>query len=164
MPKKEKELLEDAAISIFIEWYNNNSVGSKLHLIEKQAPPLPDYKCNNENNDVHIEVTHLYGTDIDARNILGRGNLDTSNAKLMNRLMPVPGRVIVRLNYLLDEKVNKNYQCDEEKWLIIRNANPLFKSEDFQREIKQIKIPHKNQFSHIYLICGRDASFGVIQL
>ena len=64
---------------------------------------------------------------------------------------------------MLQDKCKKTYSANV-VWLLIRNANPLWAYSDFQSYLADINMPPKHPFERIWLLCGRGADSGIIDL
>ena len=153
---KEKDALAFYALQHFIVSYNQ-SYGGELQLVELRQPPEPDALCLLNGEELGVEVTHLYGSDLDARRRLGRleNKSPTGEEELANRLTPLQDRVLDKLNCLLRDKAGKNYNRSP-VWLLVRNAFPLWSRQDFEEHMEEILVPENHQFHHIWLLAERD--------
>jgi hypothetical protein len=87
---EEKEALEFHALQCFITTYNR-SHGSQLRFVELRQPPEPDALCFLNGEELGVEVTHLYGSSLDAKRRLGRlqKKPPTVGEERANRLKPL---------------------------------------------------------------------------
>jgi hypothetical protein len=67
----EKEALEFHALQYFVATYNR-SHDSQLLFIGLRQSPEPDALCLLNGKELGVEVTHLYGSSLDAKRRLGR--------------------------------------------------------------------------------------------
>jgi hypothetical protein len=132
---------------------------------ELRDPPEPDGLCSNDRQSLHVEVGHFYGTQSDAKQLLGRTgkSAPTPQDQLLSRLVPLDARLLTPLNRLLADKATKTYQTSR-GWLLIRSAFPLWNLSDFAEHQASIAIPPEHPFEQIWLLCGPRASFGVLRL
>lgn len=72
-------------------------------------------------------------------------------------------RLLVPLNKLLAEKATKIYSASP-VWLLIRSAFPLWEQDDFMTHRSNILVPEVHPFEQIWLLCGAQASAGVLRL
>lgn len=161
----EKQNLEIAALNQFAEalaviWGNARFVFHEL-----RDPPEPDGLCTLDGQSLHVEVGHLYGTQSDAKQLLGRTGKSTPTPEelLLSCMVPLDARLLTSLNRLLEDKATKSYQTSR-AWLLIRSAFPLWNRSDFEEHQKNIAIPPQHPFEQIWLLCGPRASFGVLRL
>ena len=161
----EKGALERAAVEQFAEIFSALVGRGHLRFHALLPPPQPDAHCFLSDADIYIEVAHIYGTDADARRILGRtGYAEPSHEEqLHSSLVPLNHRVISQLNMVLAQKSKKTYTSSP-IWLVVRNAFPLWKDTDFQRHRNQIQVPASCPFSEIWLVCGPRVDFGLMRL
>jgi hypothetical protein len=87
---EEKEALEFHALQCFITTYNRSHV-SQLRFVELRQPPEPDAFCLLNGEELGVEVTHLYGSSLDAKRRLGRlqKKPPTVGEERANRLKPL---------------------------------------------------------------------------
>ncbi len=161
---KEKQGLEIGAIENFISAYTKNTEET-FEFIQLLEPPLPDGICTLNDKNIYIEVGHIYGTTPDVKHLLGRKGNSAPTDKDMkhSRLITLNTRLIKPLNYLLEKKSNKKYNGSP-VWLLIRNAMPLWSKNDFQNHLNEITVPTKHPFEKIWLLCGPNSSFGILQI
>lgn len=150
----EKQGLEAGAIKNFIAAYRQNTEKS-LEFVQLLDPPFPDSVCTLGSNNIYIEVGHIYGTTSDAKHLLAReGNsAPTVKDKQRSRLITLNKRLINPLNCLLEKKANKKY-----------SGSPVWSKTDFQDNLSEITVPTKHPFEKIWLLCGPNSSFGVLQI
>lgn len=161
----EKEALERAALSNFVEMFNNRLSRGCLSVIRRLQPPFPDALCCLNGQNVYVEIAHIYGTDADARYSLGRTGAaaPTDEERLGSSLVPLNARVICPLNRVLWRKSSKSYE-GRPVWLVIRNGFPIFTLQDFKHHLADIVVPADHPFEEIWLLAGRDPRHGAIQL
>ena len=118
-----------------------------------------------DGQDIYIEVSHLYGLSSDAKRLLGRRghSYPGTEEQQQARLTPLSIRIGQAFLTLLQDKCEKTYNTDS-VWLLIRNANPLWVYSDFKAYLADINIPPKHPFERIWLLCGRGADSGIIDL
>ena len=162
--EKEKAALQMHAVIEFSKAYNKRY---KANLVYdgQCAPPIPDTKCALDGTTIYIEVAHLYGPSSDARRLLGRtGKAYPSAIEQQHaRLTPLHVRIGDQFTRILNQKLKKTYK-GEPRWLLIRNAHPLWNYDDFTSHLSDISIPSHSPFSQIWLLCGKTAECGIIQL
>ena len=164
MSEAEKAALQKHAVIEFSKAYKDQSKGNLVY-VGQCAPPIPDTKCTLNGRIIYIEVAHLYGPSSDARRLLGRtGRAYPSPAEQQRaRLTPLVVRIGAELTRILNCKFTKTY-TGEPRWLLIRNAHPLWNYYDFKSYLSTISIPPKTPFTQIWLLCGQTAESGIIQL
>lgn len=161
----EKQNLEIGALNQFsdalaVMW------GSERFLFrELRDPPEPDGLCSLDGQSLHVEVGHFYGTQSDAKQLLGRTGKSrpTPEELLHSCMVPLDSKLLTSLNRLLEDKATKSYQTSR-VWLLIRSAFPLWELRDFKEHQEDIAIPPQHPFEQIWLLCGPRASFGVLRL
>lgn len=161
----EKEALEHYAIHNFVVAFNDATGKKQLEFRELRKPPEPDGICLFEGIEISIEVAHLYGTQIDAEVILGRGRRLPRTAKEMtnNRLCPLNLRLLHALNKILANKALKSYTADR-VWLLVRNGFPLWNNGDFMSYSDRIHVPKYHPFEQIWLLCNNAGRSGILRL
>lgn len=161
----EKQGLERGAITEFSEALALLSPQVNLVFHELREPPEPDGFCSLDGESLYVEVGHIYGTESDAKRLLGRTgrSAPTKKQMLQASLTPLDQRVLVPLNKLLAEKATKNYTADR-VWLLIRSGFPLWSVSDFEGHRPKIAVPSAHSFEQIWLLCGPRASFGLLRL
>ena len=136
-----------------------------FQFVEFLAPPMPDTRCTADGRDVYVEVTHFYGTDADARYMLGRNGraAPTKDEQIRSACIPLHSRLLLPLNERLEIKATKTYPVSP-VWLVIRNGLPLWQEEDFREHLDEIVIPKIHTFQRIVLLCGTRNWFGMIDI
>ncbi len=159
----EKRKLEAYAVKYFIEEYNRRH-NNQLVFDSFAEPPDPDVYCFLEGGKIGIEVAHLYGSNRNARMLLGRARFSeqTKEQRIAHALMPLNERLIADLNGILKDKSIKNY--GGRIWLLIRNAFPLWVKEDFELYKSDIQMPRYHTFEQMWLLCDRDGKSGILQI
>lgn len=71
----------------------------------------PDVYCSFGSKKIGIEVTHLYGSERDARALYGRSKdyEKTKEHRIAHALVPMNERVISDLNFILADKSQNRY-------------------------------------------------------
>jgi hypothetical protein len=164
-PIDEKTALEQAAVEQFAEVFTASAGRGVLQLVTLLSPPNPDARCTLGGNDIFVEVAHIYGTQPDARLILGRTGYaaPSREEQLQSSLVPLNYRVISALNTVLAQKAQKTY-ASSPVWLVVRNGFPLWCDADFERNRHEISVPKSHPFAEIWLVCGPRSDFGLIRL
>ncbi|WP_031434482.1 hypothetical protein [Methylomarinum vadi] len=107
----EKQSLERGAIEKFAKAYSHE-FKRNLHFMNLLEPPMPDGICLLDNKQIYLEVSHVYGTESDAKQLLGRKgrSAPTEGDILASRMIPLNHRIIGPLNRLLRQKAEKEYE------------------------------------------------------
>ena len=162
----EKADLEKFAVIEFCEAYNQRHPGYDLTYVERCRPPLPDTRCTLADEDVYIEVAHVYGCPSDAKRLLGRQGRSYPDAaeQQRTRLTPLSSRIGDNLARVLQCKCEKTYSAAS-VWLLVRNANPLWTYSDFQSYLADTSITlGEHPFEQLWLLCGSRADSRIIDL
>ncbi len=161
----EKDGLEIGAITQFSEAMRSELGSGRFSFVELRKPPEPDGYCLLDGETLYVEVGHVYGTQSDAKQLLGRTGKSASSPeqKLHSAMVPLDRRLLTPLNILLVDKATKTYQASR-VWLLIRSAFPLWDLHDFKEHQPSILVPEDHPFEQIWLLCGARASSGVLRL
>jgi hypothetical protein len=129
----EKNGLEQSAVTQLVSVLSEHEPSLNFEFIELLDPPMPDARCTANAADVFVEVTHIYGTDADARYVLGRQGkaAPTKRERLDSSRIPLRYRYLAPLNERLSIKASKIYPVSP-VWLLIRNGLPLWTEIDFR--------------------------------
>jgi hypothetical protein len=132
---------------------------------ELRSPPEPDALCTLDGRPLHVEVGHFYGTQSDAKQLLGRQGKSAATAHEMHQSAQVPldVRLLTPLNRLLADKATKSYHAPR-VWLLVRSAFPLWGLADFRAHRADIAVPAKHPFEQIWLLCGPRSAAGLLRL
>jgi hypothetical protein len=160
----EKMALEHQAAKIFMRWYEHDS-GKKIRHIWHNRPSKPDVSCRLEGLRLDIEVAHLYGSEAEARQILGRELDDKTIAELreLNQMFEPSQRLLRALNRILINKSHKSYKS-KRVWLVIRNAHPAWGTQQIKALQHCIDVPLNHQFEQIWMVGDWEGDSGIIQL
>lgn len=133
-------------------------------LVDMPKPPEPDFIIKLDTREVGVEVAHLYGSERDARLLLGHSRPEeaTLQARVEHAKVPINIRVSVELNRILSQKATKAYP--RSTWLLIRNAYPLWEKADFEMYSETLTIPRKHPFEQIWLLCHQQSTSGMLRL
>lgn len=161
----EKDGLEIGAITQFSEALCSQIGFGRFSFKELRQPPEPDGYCLLDGDALYVEVGHVYGTQSDAKQLLGRTgkSAPSPEQKMLSSMVPLDRRLLVPLNSLLADKATKTYQAPR-VWLLIRSAFPLWNFHDFKEHQPSILVPENHPFEQIWLLCGAQASSGVLRL
>jgi hypothetical protein len=179
-----KRQLERDAAKHFLRLYEQ-MYRTPMRNIWHNEPSRPDISCHLDGKPLDLEIAHLYASPSEAK-ILAHEIVEQvqdqrtplspdqkelivsdKELELLNYLfdlveMDSQQRLITALTRILTSKGQKSYDSPR-VWLIIRNASPLWKINDFQQCMKQFKIP-ENPFEQIWLLPEFDGSQQPIQL
>ena len=148
---QEKIYLEHEAARLFMRYYEKQT-GIPMRHIWHNLPRKPDVSCYLNDSKLDLEIAHIYGSEAEARLILGRGAGDKMLAALHQLTqLPVNRRLIAALNAVLASKAEKNYHS-QRVWLVLRNMNALWQQKDFEKHRHQIVLPEAHPFEQIWLI------------
>jgi hypothetical protein len=161
----EKRGLESGALSQFSDWFESEFGPGRFVFDQFLDPPMPDALCFLDGEPVHVEIAHFYGTESDARLLLGRigKSAPTPRERRESAMVPLDNRLLVPLNRLLEIKADKNYAA-RPVWLLIRSAFPLCDVAYFSGYKAQIRVPSRLPFEQIWLLCGPRVSLGACKL
>lgn len=161
----EKDRLEAGALRQFSEALCSELGAARFHFKELRKPPEPDALCELDGEDLYVEVGHVYGTTSDVKQLLGRTGLQapSQKEKQTSTMVPLDVRLLTPLNRLLADKATKKYRATR-VWLLIRSAFPLWNLRDFQEHRSRILVPEEHPFEQIWLLCGAQASSGILRL
>lgn len=162
----EKRELERWAVMEFAKLFSSRAGRGELRLEELLDPPSPDTRCVLGDTEVFIEVAHVYGTETDAKMVLGRDGKSAPNPTVHSAqaLIHLGLRVIAPLNAILAKKALKEYDKSP-VWLLVRSASPFMEHEDFSSWFRnQIVVPESHPYDEIWLLCGRSANDGAVRL
>ena len=160
---REKIELEHDAARIFMRLYEERS-GLPMRHIWHNEPGKPDVSCYLDGDRMDLEIAHIYGSEEEAKLILGRAaNIRTLEA--LHRLIQVPvgDRLLTALNAVLASKSGKTYHSDR-VWLVIRNANPLWSTDDLKQCLHRVSLPPAHPFEQIWVIGDMTGESGILQL
>lgn len=161
----EKQGLETGALTQFSEALASKIGTGRFAFKELRDPPEPDSLCSLDGKPLYVEVGHIYGTLSDVKKSLGRTGKSAASEeqKLLSRLTALDARLITPLNSLLESKATKTYSSSR-VWLLIRSAFPMWSLEDFKAYQANIIVPEVHPFEQIWLLCGVQASAGILLL
>ena len=161
----EKEHLEIGALTQFSLALETELGAGRFSFRELRKPPEPDGLCSLDSSPLYVEVGHIYGTQSDVKQLLGRTgkSVASQDQKSLSAMVPLDARLLMPLNRLLAEKATKIYSASP-VWLLIRSAFPLWELEDFKAHRNNILVPESHPFEQIWLLCGAQASAGVLRL
>lgn len=146
--RDEKTLLEEAAISWFINQYEM-IYGVKYEVLEHYGESdisKPDFILKSAHQEIAVEVTHLFINEKEAQLLLGKAQGTN------NRQPQIFSDLIKSLNELITKKSGKTYIYNGYVELVIRSASPIFSASDFISKIRHINLNNTERFNHIWLL------------
>ncbi|KRS20604.1 hypothetical protein AAY72_12720 [Alishewanella sp. WH16-1] len=159
----EKISLEHEAARIFMRHYEQR-FGVKMRHIWHNEPRRPDVSCYYDNQRLDLEIAHLYGSEAEAMHILGRELSQQTHQELLALLrLPVEQRMLEALNRIICNKAQKYYES-EKVWLVIRNANPLWRREDMLAHCNKLHLPQQHPFEQIWVVGDMLGVSGILPL
>jgi hypothetical protein len=160
----EKIALEHDAAKLFMRWYEHDT-GHRIRHIWHNQPAKPDVSCRLDGEKLDIEVAHLYGSEKEAMQILGRA-LDAQTQQELKELEQVENtheRLLRALNRILANKSGKTYKT-RRVWLVIRNAHPAWTAEEVHSLQHHIEVPPTHPFEQIWIVGDMKGESGIVQL
>lgn len=155
--EQEKLRLEHDAAKLFMHRYEKQ-FGIPMRHIWHNAPSKPDVSCYFQDQKLDLEIAHLYGSEVEAKYLLGR-HLTVKTQRILQHLQKTPPvhRLIEALNQVLKQKSRKNYDSSH-VWLVIRNLNPHWQTSAFAKHAHLIQAPQHHPFEQIWLLSQQDSS------
>jgi len=159
----EKIQLEHEAARLFMRLYQRQFHQQMQHIWHNQ-PAKPDVSCYFDGVRLDLEIAHLYGSEAEAMQVLGRAlSLETQTALQQLAVVSPAERLLTSLNRLLVQKSKKHYDSDR-VWLIIRNANGHWTADDFRRCQHALERPLRHPFQQIWIIGDFRGESGLFRL
>ncbi|WP_423186568.1 hypothetical protein ACO1PK_15880 [Alishewanella sp. d11] len=160
---EEKFFLEHEAARIFMRLYEQR-YQIKMRHIWHNEPARPDVSCYYADQKLDLEIAHLYGSEVEAMHILGRELSSQTHQELLALLaVPAEQRMLTALNRIITNKAAKYYDS-ERVWLVIRNANPLWRREAMLAHCHALHMPKKHPFEQIWVIGDMQGISGILPL
>lgn len=162
--EEEKIRLEHQAAKIFMRRYEQLSE-KKMRHIWHNRPRKPDVSCRLENERLDIEISHLYGSQEDARKILGRDISQSTLETLIEQSteQDTHARLLKALNKILEKKAGKAYNS-KRVWLVIRNAHPAWNDEALRSLKHCIEVPSCHPFEEIWMVTDMSSRADILKL
>lgn len=163
-PDQEKSRLEEQASRIFCDWYSGR-FNQKMTFQHLNSPSKPDATCRLNGKLIDLEIAHLYGSQQEAMQILGK-DLDqrtTFELEHLEESTDTQQRLINALNRILYNKAQKHYDSAH-PWLVIRNAHPAWHADDIRQHCRQIRLLDSHPFEQIWIIGDWQGQSGVVKL
>lgn len=159
----EKINLEHDAARLFMRLYERQ-FGLPMRHIWHNEPAKPDVSCYLQEQRLDLEIAHLYGSEVEAMQILGRPlSLQTHQELMALQQVPPAQRLLEALNRLIAQKGRKNYDSNR-VWLVIRNANPHWRCVDLQQHRPRLLLPSQHPFEQIWLVGDMAGLSGILPL
>ena len=150
--EQEKQQLENEAARLFLRCYEQQ-YGIHMRHIWHNEPNKPDVSCYKGDQQLDIEVAHLYASETEAMAVLGRPlSIPMQRALADMAQAPSEQRLRLALERLLEQKATKSYHSAR-TWLLIRNASTIWHKADFDAQLKMISVPQTHAFEQIWLLC-----------
>jgi hypothetical protein len=162
--ENEKVALEHQAAKLFMHWYEHDT-GKQIRHLWHNRPNKPDVSCRLEGQRLDLEIAHLYGSEQEAMEILGRDLTPATRDELraLNQTSEPNKRLLNALNRILYNKSLKHYTT-EQVWLIIRNAHPSWSKTQIIELRQRIDIPKNHPFEQIWIVGDWAGKTGIVKL
>jgi hypothetical protein len=160
----EKIQLERQATRLFIGCFASSYKKNILYQ-QHNLPIKPDVSCTLEGQPLDLEIAHLYGSEQEAMQVLGR-ELSTTTRKELRALAnsnDTSDRLLNALNHILAKKSQKHYDS-KRVWLVIRNAHPAWDVSEIKAVQNKIALPKKHPFEQIWVIGDFKGITGVLRI
>lgn len=156
----EKIQLEHEAARLFMRLYQRRFGVSMRHIWHNE-PAKPDVSCYLEQRRLDLEIAHLYGSEAEAMQLLGRTiSPQTKEALALLQSVPVQTRMLAALERLIMQKAHKKYDS-ERVWLVIRNTHPVWHAEHIQQFSHQMRLPDGQPFEQIWVVADYRGEHGI---
>ncbi|EEG78843.1 hypothetical protein [Dethiobacter alkaliphilus] len=143
----EKKLLEEAAIHWFIKNIKK-LCGIQYHVKKhygEDGISKPDFILTGHEEEIAVEVTHLFYDEHEARLLLGKLDHVPDEIQFVSTMIDT-------LNDLIANKVGKKYDYQGRIDLLIRCASPAFAIHHFIKNSVHINTDNTYNFHHIWLL------------
>jgi len=162
--EREKIDLEHQAAKLFMRWFERET-GQLIRHLWHNRPAKPDVSCRFEGDRLDLEVAHLYGSEQEAMQILGRYLDDKTRHELqeLEKTTEPDLRLLTALNRILLNKSIKHYKT-KRVWLIIRNSHPAWSKNQIQDLQHQISVPATHPFEQIWIVADWNGESGIVRL
>lgn len=156
----EKMRLEHEAARLFMRLYQCRFGVSMQHIWHNE-PAKPDVSCYLAKQRLDLEIAHLYGSEAEAMQLLGRDlSPITRDALSALQQIPVQQRMLAALDRLIRQKAHKTYDSAR-VWLVIRNTHPVWHPEQLQVFRQHISLPATQPFEQIWLVADYRGEHGI---
>lgn len=156
----EKIRLEHEAARLFMRLYQRRFGVSMRHIWHNE-PAKPDVSCYLADTRLDLEIAHLYGSEAEAMQLLGRELSDqTREALTALQQIPVQERMLSALERLVRQKAHKRYDSSR-VWLVIRNTHPMWLPGHLQSFRQNIALPATQPFEQIWLVADYRGEHGI---
>lgn len=162
--EEEKIELEHQAARLFMRWYEHDT-GKIIRHIWHNRPAKPDVSCYLEGERLDLEIAHLYGTEQEAMQILGRALSQKTREELreLEHCDDAHTRLLRALNRILSNKSQKHYKT-QRVWLVLRNAHPAWGADQINALQHHINVPEQHPFEQIWIVGDMQGESGIVQL
>ncbi|WP_133257484.1 hypothetical protein [Paenibacillus montanisoli] len=120
----EKYLLENAAVNIFIQIYNQNYKDQLTIQVRQERPDVILAHAGQEFSG--LEITHLFYDSQQAKVLLGRSEDDFDRIETMDKSIDTLNELIKK-----KERIYRDLGLSHDLSLLIRNASPIYGMTDF---------------------------------
>ncbi len=160
----EKRRLEQQATEVFSQWYSQY-FGQPLRFLHLNTPSKPDATCLLNGEAVDIEIAHLYGSQQEAMQILGKDIDEKTRLELqqLETSTSTEQRLLNALNRILYNKAQKHYDSYR-VWLVIRNAHPAWRADNIRQHCQKIQLAHHHPFEQIWIIGDWQGESGAVKI
>ena len=161
---EEKLQLEKAATELFIAAYEKR-FGISISYLCHNTPSKPDVSCELDGQRIDFEIAHLYGSEQEAMDILGRELTEETRQALQDLTHngDTDNRLQKALLRILQNKAVKHYDSAK-VWLVIRNAHPSWRVNDALHLFQSLAFPDSHPFEQIWLIKDFSGQEGILRL
>ena len=162
--EQEKIRLEHEAAKQFMHWYEHDT-GKPIRHIWHNRPANPDVSCRFEGKLLNLEIAHLYGSEAEAMQILGRELSEKTREALreLDKVADPHSRLLQALNRILANKSHKHYKTSR-VWLVIRNTHPAWGAGEIRFLQHNIAVPAHHPFEQIWMVGDMQGKTGIVQL
>ncbi len=162
--ESEKITLEHQAARLFMRWYERET-GVQIRHIWHNLPRKPDVSCLLDGARLDLEIAHLYGSEQEAMQLLGRELSEKTDQELktLDQVENPHDRLLHALNRILANKALKQYHS-QRVWLVIRNVHPAWTAQEIASLQHQIHVPEQHPFEEIWVVGDMRGESGIVRL
>ncbi|WP_337841983.1 hypothetical protein [Rheinheimera sp.] len=159
----EKLVLEHQAARYFMRAYQRRFAVKMQHIWHNE-PSKPDVSCYLAGQKLDLEIAHLYGSEAEAMQFLGRAlSPATLHELALLQQTEVADRLLTALRRLIRSKANKSYDSAR-VWLVIRNTHPDWQADELTFCPAKVTVPAGHPFEQIWLLPDLTAESGLVRL
>ena len=164
----EKIQLEHDAAKLFMRWYEKET-GQPIRYLWHNRPAKPDTSTLLAGERLDLEIAHLYGTEEEAMQLLGRDLPESTRLALhllehsSDTCTNTDARLLQALNRILQSKAGKTYKT-QRVWLVIRNAHPEWDAAHIKTLCGAIHVPPQHPFEQIWIVGDFAGESGIVRL